>query len=85
MLRKITYKILIIDEVEINQQKYADYVDSGLEEDYTIITAKSAQAVWDLCGHQPHTIDAIILSYGLSDEDGLAVLQRLKSEWGETC
>lgn len=81
----MTYRILIIDEVEINQGKYGNYLNSGLDRDYTIITATSTQSVWDFCGHQPHTIDGIILSYQLSDQDGLGVLQRLKSEWGETC
>ncbi|UKO96778.1 PAS domain S-box protein [Nostoc sp. UHCC 0870] len=90
MLTERRHAILIVDEVEINQDKYRSYLNVYSDIDYTIITAKSAKDVLNLCCDQTPwneagIIDAIILKYHLSDQDGLAVLKTLKSQWGKSC
>ncbi|WP_066426127.1 PAS domain-containing protein [Anabaena sp. 4-3] len=90
MPKKRQSTILIVDDLQINQEKYQSYLNADENIYYTIITAKSVKEVFDLFRvpanqQQSSRIDSIILKSYLNQQEGLEILQKLKSQLGEIC
>jgi PAS domain S-box-containing protein len=81
MPTKRQFTILIVDDLELNQGKYQSYLSADSEIGYTFLKAKSVKDVWNLCCDGAGTVDCILLN----DQNGLEILKKLKSQWGEAC